>query len=129
MAKGSANLHKFIFPASQADLFSMFEANLPVHVRVHHFEFVTSRMVMRSFLLMDPAPWQGRCFPYHIGTGLIKCYGIKGSRDADIRNQGLIVEIPAVTIRRYLHDKIDMKMGLAFEDGHGILRYFPVGER
>ena len=57
-----------------------------------------------------------------IDAGLIQGDGVKGGQHADVRQDGGVIFIMAVTVRGYVHDEADMEAGAAMAHRGGVLR-------
>src|SRR5512145_896805 len=93
-----------------------------------HYKFILSLVVVVNMFLIYPAGFQSRGGYDHIHAGLIQGNRIKRSSYTDIRNQRVVVESPAIAVRRYVHDKRDMKAGPVLSYGQCIFGNFAIGE-
>ena len=53
-------------------------------------------------------------------TSAVKGYRVEGSCDSEVRNNGRVIVVPAVALRRDIHDEIDVEIRLVKNDGLGI---------
>ena len=99
----------------------MFEAGLPISIRVQKVEFVFAFAVVAIAVVMQLVfGLQGRSGNNQISTGLVKSYRIKRGGNAKVGYKSSVVAIPAITFRRNIHNKADVEVGLVFQYGLSI---------
>ena len=52
---------------------------------------------------------------HEICTRTVKCYGIERRSNAEVRDDGRIIVVPAVAVRRNVHDETDMERRLSVD--------------
>ena len=80
---------------------------LPVGIRMYETGLVLTKVVMMmtaaalmTILIRNRTSVQNRSGLYKICTCTIQCYRVKRSSDAEVRNDGCIIMVPAVTVIR-----------------------------
>lgn len=117
------NLHQFIFHGSQSYFLGMTQACQPVSIRVHHVEFVTSaQIVVLVFGGKHIVAVQDGSLGHHVGTCLVQGHGVCRCQHTEVRDNGGIIMVPAVTFRRNVHDEADVEVRFVFHYGKGIFR-------
>lgn len=57
---------------------------------------------------------------HQVCTRLIQRYGVCRCQHAEVGNDGGIIMVPAVALRRYVHNETDMEVRFVFQHGNGI---------
>ena len=117
---------RFIFLSTRNPLFpSLFfgvtQSGKPVRIRMYHVEFVAAAQVF-VFVLFGKHIIAVQSEPE--SPGLHTPYpALRGSADASMPrsgNDGGIIMVLAVALRRYVHNETDMEVRLVFQHGNGI---------
>lgn len=100
---------------AEADFFSVFEAGLPISIRVQKVELVFAfAMGIIAVVMQLVFGLQGRGGNNQISTGLVKGYRVKRGGNAKVGYKSGIVAVPAITFRETFIIKLMWKLGLSF---------------
>lgn len=88
---------------------------------MYHVEFVAAAQVF-VFVLFGKhiIAVQYGSLNHQVCTRLIQRYGVCRCQHAEVGNDGGIIMVPAVALRRYVHNETDMEVRFVFQHGNGI---------
>ena len=99
----------------------MLEAGLPVGVGVHQVELVAVlEMTLVRLLRQAVVGLEDGGLVDQVGAGLIEGDGIERGEHAQVGDDRGVVVVPAVALRRDVHDEADVEVRLVFQDSLGI---------
>ncbi len=110
-----------VFPASNANLFCVFQAGLPFRFRCGILEVVV--VIYKSFMshvIGQLAVWQRGCRKAGIRASLVKRQRVEGGKHSDIWKDWRIIFAVAVTVWRYIYDKRNVEVWTSVDNGFGV---------